>query len=171
MCAVHRRFTTLRAPIDSSVAGGAALRDPGTQASVGGCESIAPPAGVSDRGGSHALGGVVATWSGWRPALVLVKPRRCSPGNGAGSASSGREVLTASRSPWQNAYVERLIGSIRRGWLDHVIVLSGVGLRVDPRQNSFRLNLAANGDHDRRCWSCWSSSSVRWRWHAVDIES
>jgi hypothetical protein len=25
-----------------------------------------------------------------------------------------QEVLTAPRSPWQNAYVERLIGSIRR---------------------------------------------------------
>ena len=32
------------------------------------------------------------------------------------------EVLTAPRSPWQNPYVERLIGSIRREYLDHVIV-------------------------------------------------
>jgi len=30
---------------------------------------------------------------------------------------------TAPRSPWQNPYVERLIGSIRRDLLDHVIVL------------------------------------------------
>ena len=30
-----------------------------------------------------------------------------------------REVLTASKSPWQNPYVERLIGSIRRECLDH----------------------------------------------------
>ena len=29
------------------------------------------------------------------------------------------EVLIAPRSPWQNAYVERLIGSIRRECLDH----------------------------------------------------
>jgi transposase InsO family protein len=35
-----------------------------------------------------------------------------------------REVLTAPQSPWQNAYVERLIGSIRRDCLDHVIVLN-----------------------------------------------
>lgn len=35
-----------------------------------------------------------------------------------------REVLTAPQSPWQNAYVERLIGSIRRECLDHVIVLN-----------------------------------------------
>ena len=32
-------------------------------------------------------------------------------------------------SPWQNAYVERLIGSIRRECLDHVIVLSLAGLQ------------------------------------------
>ena len=35
-----------------------------------------------------------------------------------------QEVVTAPRSPWQNAYVERVIGSIRRDCLDHVIVLS-----------------------------------------------
>jgi hypothetical protein len=39
------------------------------------------------------------------------------------------EVLTAPRSPWQNAYVERVIGSIRRECLDHVIVLSVAGLQ------------------------------------------
>jgi transposase InsO family protein len=30
--------------------------------------------------------------------------------------------FTAARSPWQNAYAERLIGSIRRECTDHVIV-------------------------------------------------
>jgi len=39
------------------------------------------------------------------------------------------EVVTAYRSPWQNPYVERLIGSIRRECLDHVIVLSEAHLR------------------------------------------
>jgi putative transposase len=33
-------------------------------------------------------------------------------------------VLTAPRSPWQNPYAERIIGSIRRECLDHVIVLN-----------------------------------------------
>jgi hypothetical protein len=33
------------------------------------------------------------------------------------------DIISAPRSPWQNAYVERLIGSIRRECLDHVIVL------------------------------------------------
>jgi len=34
------------------------------------------------------------------------------------------EVLTALRSPWQNAFVKRVIGSIWRNCLDHVIVLN-----------------------------------------------
>ena len=34
------------------------------------------------------------------------------------------DVVTAPRSPWQNPYVERLIGSIRRQCLNHVIVLN-----------------------------------------------
>jgi len=34
-----------------------------------------------------------------------------------------QEVLTAARSPWQNPFAERLIGSIRRECLNHVIVL------------------------------------------------
>jgi transposase InsO family protein len=33
------------------------------------------------------------------------------------------------RSPWQNAYVERLIGSIRRECLDHMIVFGEAHLR------------------------------------------
>jgi transposase InsO family protein len=39
-----------------------------------------------------------------------------------------REVLSAPRSPWQRAYVERVIGTIRRECLDHVIVLNEVSL-------------------------------------------
>ena len=34
------------------------------------------------------------------------------------------EVRTAPQSPWQNPYVERLIGSMRRECVDHVIVLN-----------------------------------------------
>lgn len=39
------------------------------------------------------------------------------------------EVVISPRSPWQNPYVERLIGSIRRECLDHVIVLHERHLR------------------------------------------
>jgi putative transposase len=39
------------------------------------------------------------------------------------------EVITAPRSPWQNAFAERLIGSIRRECLDHVVALSQQHLR------------------------------------------
>ena len=45
-----------------------------------------------------------------------------------------REVLTAPRSPWQNAYAERLIGSIRRECLDHVLVFREAGLRQALKQ-------------------------------------
>jgi transposase InsO family protein len=34
------------------------------------------------------------------------------------------EVVTAPRSPWQNPYVERLIGSVRRECLNHVVALN-----------------------------------------------
>src|SRR5204862_918283 len=40
-----------------------------------------------------------------------------------------RDKPTAPRSPWQNPYVERLIGSIRRECLDHMIVLGEWHLR------------------------------------------
>jgi transposase InsO family protein len=35
-----------------------------------------------------------------------------------------KEVLIAPRSPWQNPYCERVIGSIRRECLDHFIILN-----------------------------------------------
>ena len=38
-------------------------------------------------------------------------------------------VLSAPSSPWQNPYAERLIGSIRRDCLNHVVVLGEQHLR------------------------------------------
>jgi len=39
-----------------------------------------------------------------------------------------KQVLSAPRSPWQRAYVERLIGTLRRECLDHVIVFNETSL-------------------------------------------
>ena len=39
------------------------------------------------------------------------------------------EALTAARSPWQNPYAERLIGSIRRECLDHFVILNARHLK------------------------------------------
>jgi transposase InsO family protein len=40
-----------------------------------------------------------------------------------------KEVLSPPRSPWQRAYIERVIGSIRRECLDHVVVFNEESLR------------------------------------------
>jgi len=40
-----------------------------------------------------------------------------------------RDHPIAPRSPWQNGYVERLIGSIRRECLDHIMILGEDHLR------------------------------------------
>jgi putative transposase len=40
------------------------------------------------------------------------------------------EVITAARSHWQNPFAERVVGSLRRECLDHVIVLNENHLRL-----------------------------------------
>jgi putative transposase len=69
----------------------------------------------------------------WNSApRYLLRDRDGNYGEKFGEAANWlgiREVLTAPQSPWQNAYVERLIGSIRRECLNHVIVLNAAGLR------------------------------------------
>jgi transposase InsO family protein len=40
-----------------------------------------------------------------------------------------RDKPTAPASPWQNGFAERLIGSIRRECLDHIVVFSEAHLR------------------------------------------
>jgi transposase InsO family protein len=43
-----------------------------------------------------------------------------------------QELVIAPRSPWQNAYAERVIGSIRRECLDHVVVVGERHFAADP---------------------------------------
>jgi putative transposase len=45
-----------------------------------------------------------------------------------------KQVLISARSPWQNPYVERVIGSIRRECVDHTIILNERHLRRIFRQ-------------------------------------
>ena len=45
------------------------------------------------------------------------------------------EIVTAPRSPWQNPFAERVIGTLRRECLDHVIVWNERALR---RMSVFR---------------------------------
>jgi Integrase core domain len=61
------------------------------------------------------------------------------------------EIVTAYRSPWQNGYVERLIGSIKRECLDHLIVINEDHLRYILSDyisyyNKYRTHLGINKD-------------------------
>ena len=62
----------------------------------------------------------------------LIRDRDASYGHAVTrrlAAMGIRDRPTAPRSPWQNGHVERLIGSIRRDCLDHVVVLGEAHLR------------------------------------------
>jgi len=61
------------------------------------------------------------------------------------------EVVTAARSPWQNAYAERLIGSLRRECLEQAIVLDEMHLlrilaKYFEYYNETRCHLSLAGD-------------------------
>jgi transposase InsO family protein len=61
------------------------------------------------------------------------------------------EVVTAPRSPWQNPFVERIIGSIRRDCLNHIIVLNERHLRRILREyfsyyHTCRTHISLNKD-------------------------
>jgi len=62
-----------------------------------------------------------------------------------------KQVLTAPRSPWQTPFVERLIGSIRRECLDHIITINEESLRATLRSyfsyyHDSRCHLGLNKD-------------------------
>lgn len=62
-----------------------------------------------------------------------------------------RDRPTTPHSPWQNGYAERLIGSIRRECLDHIVIGSAAHLRRVLKEyadyyNNDRTHLALNKD-------------------------
>lgn len=62
-----------------------------------------------------------------------------------------RDKPIARASPWQNGFVERLIGSIRRECVDHIIVLGEAHLRQVLKSyaryyNATRMHLALDKD-------------------------
>jgi len=76
------------------------------------------------------------------------------------------QVVTAARSPWQNPYVERVIGSIRRECLNHVIVFNDKHLRRLLRDyvdyyNHTRTHLSLNGFTRTTCYRFMS----KWKDH------
>jgi transposase InsO family protein len=66
-----------------------------------------------------------------------------------------RDHPTAARSPWQNGHAERLIGSIRRECLDHIVVFGEAHLRrilvgYAGYYNELRTHLSLGKDSPRR---------------------
>ncbi len=62
-----------------------------------------------------------------------------------------KEVLSAPHSPWQRAYIERVIGSVRRECLDHIIVFNEASLRRTIKSylvdyHEWRTHLSLNKD-------------------------
>ena len=75
---------------------------------------------------------IVEAFADRESARYLIRDRDSIYGNDVRLriASLGmEEVLTAPQSPWQNPYVERLIGSIRRECLNHFVILSAKHLK------------------------------------------
>jgi transposase InsO family protein len=55
-----------------------------------------------------------------------------------------RDHPTAPRSPWQNGHVERLIGSIRRECLDHLVVFDEAQVASRSEELRFLLQSGPN---------------------------
>jgi len=93
---------------------------------------------ASDQYFDHTTTGLAVVWGNGKPfpwdhaPRYLIRDRDTSYGPVFVQrlrAMGIRDRPIAFRSPWQNAYVERLIGSIRRECLDHMIVFGEAHLR------------------------------------------
>jgi transposase InsO family protein len=84
----------------------------------------------------------------------LIRDRDASYGNAVTrrlAAMGIRDRPTAPRSPWQNGHTERLIGSIRRECLDHIVIFGEAHLRQVLKAyaayyNNIRTHLALTKD-------------------------
>jgi hypothetical protein len=103
---------------------------------------IAPVVGVDRAMQGHPPGDIDAGaresvklcsgWSSGEPGRYIIRDRDCVYGRvflRRLRAMGIRDRPIAPRSPWQNGCAERLIGSIRRDCLDHVIVFGERHLR------------------------------------------
>ncbi len=88
------------------------------------------------------------------------------------------EVVTAQRSPWQNAYVERMIGTIRRDCLDHIIVLNERQLKrvLTSYFNYYdrwctHLSLQMDSPGSRRVQRQGSGNIVQFRWSTSPLRT
>jgi putative transposase len=82
-----------------------------------------------------------------------------------------KQVLSAPRAPWPRAYVERLIGSIRRECLDHVIVFNEGSLHrtltsFSSYFHNWRTHLSLGKDAARP-----ADTNSRRRYHHRDLRS
>jgi Integrase core domain len=88
---------------------------------------------VTARPSSHWIARQLTEAYGWQPApQYIVRDRDCVYGDVVIRrlrAMGIRDRPISPRSPWQNGYSERLIGSIRRDCLDHVVVFGERHLR------------------------------------------
>ena len=75
---------------------------------------------------------IIEAFANQTPPRYLLRDRDCIYGNEVRlriASLQMEEVLTAPRSPWQNPYAERLIGSIRRECLNHFVILNAKHLK------------------------------------------
>ena len=74
-----------------------------------------------------------------------------------------RDRPTSFRSPWQNGYAERLIGSVRRECTDHLIAFNGITF-AESLRNMPSLMIADKSLLDRK----WPADSDRRQRHLYD---